>query len=141
MRRLVAIVFLWSLSPCLFGSVAWAQFGGSRGGVETNAGVVAGLPTLDREVVEGFIVIDGRAEIRVRPTEIRIVLAVTSAAPTAGDCHASFEEVFGKLKTVWLALGISSEDIVEDFFAVLPLYEWNLEQLGESQIGVESKTG
>ena len=141
MYRLLIFILLGSLPPCLSGSVAWAQFGGSRAGVEATAGVVAGLPMLDREVVEGFIVIDGRSEIRVRPTEIRIVLAVTSEAPTAGDCHASFEEAVGKLKTAWLALGIPSENIVEDFIAVLPLYEWNLEQRGDSQIGVESKTG
>lgn len=141
MRCLIVFFVSLLLAPCFAESVAWAQFGGSRAGVEATSGVVAGLPMLDREVVEGFIVIDGRAEIRVRPTEIRIVLAVTSEAPTARECHAAFEESVGKLKTAWLGLGISAEHIVEDFIAVLPLYEWNLEQRGDSQIGVESKTG
>ncbi|TVP98213.1 MAG: SIMPL domain-containing protein [Planctomycetaceae bacterium] len=141
MSKLMMPIVLVSLLPCLPESAAWAQFGGSRAGVEANADVVADLPMLDREVAEGFIVIDGRAEIRVRPTEIRIVLAVTSEGPTAQDCQASLEESVSKLKTAWLGLGIPAESIVEDFIAVLPLYEWNLEKRGDNEIGVEAKAG
>jgi uncharacterized protein YggE len=122
-------------------SVTWAQFGGSRAGVESNSGGVAGLPMLDREVVEGFIAIDGRAEVRVRPTEIRIVLAVTSEGQTASECQTVIDETMSKLKESWSGLGIPAESIVEDFIAVLPLYEWNLEKRGDSEVGVEKKAG
>ncbi len=64
------------LLACLPWSPVFAQFGGSRAGLEDHPSGIANLPHLDRETVEGFIAIDGRAEIRVRPTEIRVVLAV-----------------------------------------------------------------
>lgn len=67
---------------CLSESGSWAQFGGSRAGAKSDSEAVAGLPVLEREVVEGFIAIDGRAEVRVRPTEIRMVLALASEGPT-----------------------------------------------------------
>ncbi len=141
MCRLMIRFVLLLLSSCLLESMTWAQMGGSRAGVESHTGEVAGLPILDREMVEGFIIIDGRAEVRVRPTEIRIVLAVTSEGPTARECHALIDETMSKLKKSWSEMGIPAESIVEDFIAVLPMYEWNLEKRGGSDIGVERKAG
>ena len=67
---------------CLPKSVAFGQFGGSRAGLEENSRGIRDLPHLDRKIAEGYIAIDGRAEVRVRPTEIRVVLAVTSEGET-----------------------------------------------------------
>lgn len=141
MRRLRICLAVLMLFPCLAASVAWAQFGGSHAGVESNSSGVPGLPMLDRAVVESFIAIDGRAEVRVRPTEIRIVFAITSEGPTARECQAVIDDTISKLKKSWSAMGIPAESIVEDFIAVLPLYEWNLEKRGASEIGVEKKAG
>lgn len=126
---------------CLPLSFAFGQFGGSRAGVEDHSRGIENLPRLDRDIAEGYIAIDGRAEVRVRPTEIRIVLAVTSEGETAQRCRQSIEATVKELRTAWSKLKIAPENIVEDFIAVLPLYEWNLEKRGDVDVGVEKKTG
>jgi uncharacterized protein YggE len=141
MCRLMIRFAILLLFPCLLESATWAQLGGSRAGVESQSGEVTGLPTLDRDVVEGFIAIDGRAEVRVRPTEIRIVLAVTSEGQSARECDTLIGETMSTLKKSWSEMGIPAESIVEDFIAVLPLYAWEMEKRGDSEIGVEKKTG
>jgi len=96
---------------------------------------------LDREIAEGFIAIDGRAEIRVRPTEIRVVLALTSEGETAQECQQMIEATIERLRAAWTNLAIAPEDIVEDFIAVLPLYQWDLEKRGDVEVGVEKRVG
>ena len=137
MNRPLKCLAVFSLLTSFVGSFAYGQFGGSRAGVESNSETVVNLPVLAREVVEGFIAIDGRAEIRVRPTEIRIVLAVTSEGQTARECQKTIDETMGKLKQSWTELGIPAGSIVEDFIAVLPVYEWNIEKRGDVEVGVE----
>lgn len=129
------------LLACLPLSVARAQQGGSRAGVDANSQDIPALPQFDRKVVEGFIAIDGRAEIRVRPTEIRVVLAVTSEGASAKECHQAIEEKVATLRAAWEKLEIAPKDIVEDFVAVLPLYQWNLDKRGDTEVGVEKKAG
>ncbi len=109
--------------------------------MEAQSATVADLPVLAREVAESFIAIDGRAEIRVRPTEIRIVLAVTSEGQTAQQCQQAIDETMSKLKQSWTAVGIPGENIVEDFIAVLPVYDWNIEKRGGGDVGIETKSG
>ena len=129
------------LLACLPWSHAFAQFGGSRAGLEGNPRGIPTLPHLDREIVEGFIAIDGRAEVRVRPTEIRVVLAVTSEGASAQECQQTIATTIERLKAAWAKLEIAQKDIVEDFIAVLPLYQWNLEQRGDVDVGVEERVG
>ena len=89
------------LLACLPLSDAFAQFGGSRAGLEEHSRGIPNLPQLDREIVEGYIAIDGRAEVRVRPTEIRVVLAVTSEGASAQECQQTVEATIARLKTAW----------------------------------------
>ncbi len=110
-------------------------------GLEEHSGGIPALPHLDRAIAEGFITIDGRAEVRVRPTEIRVVLAVTSEAETAQECQQSIEATIGRLRAAWSKLEVAPQNIVEDFIAVLPVYRWNLEKRGDLDIGVEEKVG
>ena len=139
--RLMIRVFILVLSAVLSERLAWCQFGGTRAGVESRAGEISGPPMLDPEVVKCFIAIDGRAEVRVRPSEIRIVFAVTSDGRTAGECHAAIADTIGKLKSSWSGMGLPGENIVEDFIAVLPLYEWKIEGDVNEEIGVEERSG
>ncbi|MEM9660612.1 MAG: SIMPL domain-containing protein, partial [Planctomycetota bacterium] len=132
---------VWLLLPCLCSPLAGAQFGGSRAGIEVGPSGVAQLPLLDREIVERFITIDGRAEIRVQPTEIRIVMAVTSEGVTAQECQQSIETKIERLRTSWEEDEIPTNDVVEDFISVLPLYEWNIEKQGDVEVGVEKNSG
>jgi uncharacterized protein YggE len=145
MCRLLSSLAILLLLICQSSSAALGQFGGSRAGIDSNSAMmgnsaVGNLPTLSREVAEGFITIDGRAEIRVRPTEIRIVLAVTGEGETAQDCQQTIEATMNKLKQSWTDLGIPAENIVEDFIAVLPLYTWSLEKRDDVDVGIEKLT-
>ncbi|MBL8819459.1 MAG: SIMPL domain-containing protein [Planctomyces sp.] len=126
---------------CTWTSTANAQLGGSRAGVDSGDSTVPSLPLLSREVVEGFITIEGRAEVRVRPAEIRIVLAVTGEGQSADQCQAAISETITQLRSSWTEIGIPAENTVEDFIAVLPLYAWGLEKQGDREVGVEKKAG
>jgi uncharacterized protein YggE len=139
-RRIHGFVvsFLLAILP---GSYAFPQFGGSRAGLEQHDRGVASLPRLDREIAESYIAIDGRAEVRVRPTEIRVVLAVTSEGKTAQECQRSVATKVGRLRAAWTNLEIAPKDIVEDFIAILPVYQWELEKRGDVEVGVENKVG
>ena len=130
------LVLLTVLSP-----VATGQMAGSRGGVEREVADVTGLPTLDPKVAEGYITIEGRAEVRVRPTDVRIVLAVTSEAETAQKCQQAIDAAIDRLKGAWSKMGIGPERVVVDFIAVLPRYEWTLEKRGNADAEVEKKVG
>ena len=65
----------------------FGQAAGSRGGTGEHAANLADLQLLDREIAEAYVAIDGRAEVRVQPTEIRVVMAVTSLGETAQECQ------------------------------------------------------
>jgi uncharacterized protein YggE len=122
-------------------SLAFAQMAAARLGVEEYSPQVDSLPILNRETAESFISLDGRAEVRVRPTRIRIVLAVTSEGKTAQDCQRAIQESVTGLKSRWQKLKVAPENIVEDFIAVLPVHEWKVEKRGDKEVGVEQRVG
>ncbi|MHB0957893.1 MAG: SIMPL domain-containing protein [Pirellulaceae bacterium] len=140
MRPLFRLVFMVVLASQPL-SRASAQMAGSRLGVEDNSPRVENLPRLDRETAESFIAIEGSAELRVRPTQIRIVLAITAEGKAAQDCQRTVQENVAGLKSRWSKLRIAPENMVEDFIAILPLHEWNLEKRGDSEVGVEQRVG
>jgi len=110
-----------------FVSPALAQSGSSRAGLEEQQ--IMGLPpftSLTKEVAESFILIDGKAEVRVKLTELRIVLAVTAESETAIDCQTGVDATLAKLKTAWGKIKIPPEAIFVDFIAMLPRYEWKV---------------
>jgi len=117
--------------------------GGSRAGNEAAdpSDRSLDLPPLDAKNAVSFITLDGRAETRVRPSEIRIVLAVTAEAETAEKCQQSVTATVERLKATWTKMRIPAEKIVVDFIAVLPNYTWNLEKRDNVDVGVERKAG
>lgn len=121
--------------------LAFGQLGGSRAGVEGSTFGVPSLVRLEPEVVESHIAIDGRAEVRVKPTEIRVVLAVTGDGDDAQTCRRMVDSSVQQLKQAWVESGIEPRNIVEDFIAVLPRYQWQMEKQGDSDVGVEKKVG
>lgn len=128
--------FLLPLAP------ATAQLSGSRGGVpgSTGHGAVA-LPPLTPEVADQYITIEAQVELRVQPSEIRIVMAVTAEAETPAGCKQIISEKIKSLATAWNESGITKENIVEDFIAVLPRYEFQVESIKNREIAVEKKVG
>lgn len=118
-----------------------AQYGGSQAGVNQDPVNITTIPALERDVVEGYLSLDGIAEIRVKPTAVRMVLAVTSEGETAIECQTKIAGTLQALRTSWSNAGIPSTAVVEDFIALLPTYEWKLETRGDSEVGVERKSG
>jgi uncharacterized protein YggE len=125
---------------CLPAVFALAQLGGSRAGLEYEEGVSA-LPLLDREIAEGYITVDGRAEVRVPPTAIRVVLAVTGEAESAQACQKLVDAAVERVTAAWKKLGVAPEDIHADFIAILPRYEFEIQQRGDVDVGVEKRIG
>jgi uncharacterized protein YggE len=121
--------------------LAIGQMVGSRGGAERVEDGVANLPFLQPDVAAGYITVDGRAEVRVRPTDIRLVLAVTSEAETAPKCQQSIDAAIDRLRAAWTKIGIPPDRVVVDFIAVLPRYEWLSEKRGDTDADVETKVG
>lgn len=133
------------LSVILFPlATATAQMSGSRGGV-LHGGVPSpvsqGLAALDPDVAQAYMTIEGRAELRVKPTEIRVVLAVTAEGVTPADCTRLVGEKIKTLTTQWQKSGMDQKDIVEDFIAVLPRYEFEVEKIRNQEVAVEKKVG
>lgn len=139
-RTLIRLTVLVVLA-CLPVSFASAQIAAARLGVEEYVPKVDSLPVLDRKTAETFISLDGRAEVRVRPTQVRIVLAVTSEGKTAQECQLAIQENVTGLRTRWQKLRIPTEDIVEDFIAILPVHTWKVEKRGDAEVGVEERVG
>jgi uncharacterized protein YggE len=136
--------FMAMALACLPTSHAYGQVAGNRvvlaqGGME--AAPSANLPLLDPKIAEGYITIEGLAELRVQPTEIRVVLAATAEAETAQKCRQAVEATTANLKTAWTKMGIPPENLVVDFIAVLPRYSWSVETRDNVEMGVEKKVG
>jgi uncharacterized protein YggE len=125
---------------CLTMSSAFGQMVGTRGvGAGMGGFGGMGLMPLTSMVAKSIITVEGTAEIRVRPTEIRVVLAVTSEAETANQCRANVEATIERLKAAWSKIGIKPEKIVVDFIAVVPRYGWGIEKRGNTEIAIEKR--
>ncbi len=140
MSRLLSGLAVFLALSSLYTTPARAQMGGSRAGIEAVDQAALDLPPLDPKVATSYITLDGRAETRVRPTEIRIVLAVTAEGDTAQKCQKSVAATIDALKSAWTKLKIAPENVVVDFIAVLPVYNWNIEKHDKVEVGVEKKT-
>ena len=139
-HRLPRLVIALSLIGLAL-SPTFGQHAGSRAGLDSGAGGVPELPPLEKERVEAHIAIDGRAEIRVRPTDVRVVLATTGEGKSAQECQRIIRATIDPLKAAWTKLGIAPENIVEDFIAILPVYAWSLEKQDGKEVAVEKKVG
>lgn len=128
-------------SALLPGGPVWAQHGGSRAGVDGGGMVDLRLPELEPKVAQSHIAIDGRVELRLAPTEARMVLAVVAEGETAQDCRNQVEAKIANLKSAWQRAGVAKESVVVDFIALLPRYQWEIEKRGEVEVGVEKKAG
>jgi uncharacterized protein YggE len=106
-----------------------------------DAGAVPSLSPLDRRVASEYISIDGRAEVRVKPTAIRLVLAVIAEGENGKQCQSATEATIARLRMAWAKIGIEPERIAEDFVAAVPRYEWASEERHNDFVKVEKKLG
>lgn len=136
-RRFALVLLFVALSV----SSIHAQSSGSRGVGRDGAVSYGGLPELSLETAQAYITIEGTAEVRLVPDEIRVVMAITSEGLTAEACRAQSADTLGKLKTLWKAGGIDDEHITVDFIAVVPFYQWEIQQQNEREVAVEQQVG
>jgi len=72
---------------------------------------------------------------------VAIVLAVTGEGQTAQECRNAVNGTLQRLRAAWVKSGVAPADIVEDFIAILPRYEWQIEKQADTEVGVERKVG
>ena len=124
------------------------QGGGSRAGVppgQTYPGQSAAsgsvCTALDHEAVQQYITIVGRAEIRVKPTAIRVIMALSSQAATAEECMKANAEKEAALTEALVKLGVAEDKVFMDFISMLPVYEWTEEKREDKAYLVEKLSG
>jgi uncharacterized protein YggE len=127
MNRLLWTLAAFGLIVGLIAPAAHGQLGGSRAGLQ-GGGQMAELPLLETKVAESFIVIEGRAEVRLEPTAIRIVMGVVGQGQTAEECQKTVDEKIARLKAAWAKLDVPAGQVVVDFISILPEYEWALQR-------------
>ncbi len=96
-------------------------------------------PPLDSDSALNFITIDGTAQLRMPPEEIRVVLAITSEAETAAECQQANAERIEAVRAGWKEMEIDEENIVEDFISVLPVYEWRLAERDDQEVRIQQR--
>lgn len=116
------------------------QSAGSRGGVETAATTTLSAPLPDHFAAEHYITIQGSAELRIVPTEVRVVLALTNDGATAIECHEQARERVDALRAA-LQTSDAVEEFLVDFIALLPRYDWQVEDRGGRSMAVEKEVG
>ena len=128
-----------ALAACFLVLQIPAQSSGNVGG--TRSAADPGFPLLAHEAAERYIVVDGSAELRVRPDALRIVFAVTTESVDPRACHAenqqrctAFEGALGKL-------GLKPEAITRDLIAMLPVYDWTTVKQEGRTVATEKVVG
>ncbi len=160
MRRFLFTTLALLIVINFVGSSLFAQGGGAYGGGggysgSYNAGNSAGAQNLGKLLSQSSILdlrlqnktalnaimIEGTAEFRIQPEQLRVVLALTSEGDSAQACQEQINKQIAAIRKDWLALQIPEKDIVEDFISVLPRYEWTTDKWEEENIRVQKHNG
>lgn len=134
-KGILAFVLILGIIPIIN-----AQSSGSRGGIHTNPyenQTESRSESLAYEKIEDFILVDSKIELRVKPDQIRIVLAVGGDGPTSSECADQVFQKVDNLKSSLIEIGVKPEDLVDDFIAVLPRYQYFVDELNEEKVAVE----
>ena len=136
-KGVLALILILGIIPIIN-----AQSSGSRGGVNAypygQSQHPSGMNHIVDQRIEDYIQVDSKVELRVKPDQIRIVLAVSDNAKTSAECE---EKVFSRIKQLKEALteiGVKPDDVVDDFIAVLPRYKYVVENLEGEKVAVET---
>ena len=148
MKRLLSITLIGFASLIAATSLNAQGFGGfgGAGNLTGRSGTTGGLDfygpgILNSDQALNFITIDGTAETRLAPEEIRVVLALTTEAVNAEDCQTQIATRIKAVLASWREIDISDDKIVEDFISVLPRYEWHLVERDGQQVRLQKREG
>lgn len=115
--------------------------GSSRSGSEGKWSPGSNLPELTSLESVTMISVDGTADIRVEPEEIRVVLAITAEGETVQECQEEIAQRVENVVEAWQELKIAEENIVEDFINVLPRYEWGIVERDGQKFRIQKREG
>jgi uncharacterized protein YggE len=145
-----SVLVIGSLTAIMIAVAIAARLPGQGGGSRAGAHAAATFPgqpvatpsaSLDHEAIESNIAIVGTAEIRVKPTAVRVIMALTSQGATAEECMQANGEKEKALTEAWSKLGVPEDKVFLDFISMLPVYEWNLQQQEGGKYLVEDLSG
>lgn len=117
-----------------------AQMSGSRGGLthhQQQTPTAPKIATIPKAEITDVVTVRSSVELRVAPDQIRIVLAITDDGKTSTECETKVFEKIQKLKKGLESLGIPSQNIVDDFIAVLPEYKYEVETMEGTKVAAE----
>ena len=130
------LVLLLSLTHCGF-----AQMVGSRGGV-FGADLDSTLQSeMTPELAQSVVIVEGSAVESVKPSQIRIILALTFEGMSSRECKTGVEEKIAQLRPLWKQAGLADDKIVEDFISILPRYEIEFKKQDDREMAMEKKSG
>lgn len=89
----------------------------------------------------GAIQITGTSKIAIAPQAMRLVVAVTSEAESANACGQSVKATIANIRRTLNDIGITDENIVEDFIEVKPQFKWEPETRKKMSFLVELEDG
>ncbi|QDU95843.1 SIMPL domain-containing protein [Lignipirellula cremea] len=87
------------------------------------------------------IAIDGVAERRLMPDQIRLVMAVATEAETLAECRQTNAKLIADVLKSWTDNGTPRDKIVTDFISVTPRYAWRNELRDNEPVRVQQRDG
>ncbi len=133
-------VVLLSLSLALTPAVACGQMSGIRGAARS-AALVDRLDAPSSAAAERLITVEAVAQVRVKPSRLRVVLAVAAQGETADAANAAGRALLTAAKAKLTTAGVAAADVDVDFIAAFPVYAWRVEQQAGRDVLAERRSG
>jgi len=117
-----------------------AQAAGLRGPANEHP-LVERLQAPDPAAAERVITIEATAEVRVVPSRLRLVFAVSATDGTPAAASTAVRNLLTSVKTQLGKAGVAEADLDVDFIAALPVFSWGVSQQVGKDAVVEKRTG
>jgi uncharacterized protein YggE len=130
LRVFVAIFALQATASNLFG-----QLSGSRGGDHGRVPSKIQLFSVPKSHEEP-IVVKGTAQRSIKPTEMRMIWAITAQHAVPAEANKLLIAHLNKIRQAWINGGIENNEIVEDFISAVPQFKWTASE-GENVLTEE----
>jgi uncharacterized protein YggE len=130
----------FAFALCLVAAVVCAQAAGERGAAQQAPQVVRAQAP-DPATAERLITVEAVAAVRVVPTQLRLVFAVSATGETATQASAGVRDLLVAIEKHLEKVGVGAKDRDVDFIAAMPTYDWRVEKQDEKAVLVERRTG
>ncbi len=99
------------------------------------------LPPPEPAVAERLITIEAVASVRVVPTRLRLVFAISALGVDASAASLAARGVVGAAKDKLQTVGVKAADIDVDFIAAVPVYSWGVAKQSSKDVLEEKRSG